>query len=30
MSAKVELIIGAASLIFAFGLIAAIVGEAFR
>jgi hypothetical protein len=30
MSAKVELIIGAASLVFAFGLIAAIIGEAFR
>ena len=30
MSAKAELIIDATSLIFAFGLIAAIIGEAFR
>jgi hypothetical protein len=30
MSQKAELLIGAASLVLAFGLIAAIIGEAFR
>jgi hypothetical protein len=30
MTAKVELIMALASLVFAFGLIAVIIGEAFR